>query len=474
MENRNVSVKRQQWKYVLTDFLTANVAFMLFNLARYCILIRGELWEGFLQYIENQKLLVEQLVIPIIMLGIYWLSGYYNKPFGKSRLQELVTTLFSSIINTAWIYLALLTNDQILPRRFNWGIIIILLIILFTVTYIGRLSLTQHSIRCFRNMAWGINTIIIGNSFRARKQAKKLAESQASLGYRICGFVRIPGEDDIEDNETIMNIEDLKEVCSNQKIDQLIISPQAYRETDVLRLLYSLFPLGLPIKMEPDMLSYMTSSIHMQSIYDEPFIDLTSPSVSESSKNLKRTFDVVGSALMLILLTPLYLTLAILIKLDSKGPVIYRQERIGYQRKAFNIYKFRSMRVDAEANGPQLSSENDPRITRVGSVMRKYRLDELPQFWNVIKGDMSLVGPRPEREYYVRKIMERAPYYCLVNQVRPGITSWAMVKYGYAQTVEEMVKRTRYDLIYLANMNNIVDLKILVYTVKTVFKGLGM
>ena len=153
--------------------------------------------------------------------------------------------------------------------------------------------------------------------------------------------------------------------------------------------------------------------------------------------------------------------------------MIYRQRRIGIHHKPFTIYKFRTMRTDAEAAGPQLSGENDPRVTKVGRVMRKYRIDELPQFWNVLKGDMSLVGPRPEREYFIRQIVKEAPYYTLVHQVRPGITSWGMVKYGYASTVGQMVERTRFDLIYLSNMSTMVDIKILIHTLKTVMTGKG-
>jgi lipopolysaccharide/colanic/teichoic acid biosynthesis glycosyltransferase len=165
--------------------------------------------------------------------------------------------------------------------------------------------------------------------------------------------------------------------------------------------------------------------------------------------------------------------IALLIKRDSKGPVIYKQERIGYHSKPFFIYKFRTMRTDAEQAGPMLSSRNDARITGIGRVLRKYRIDELPQFWNVLKGDMSLVGPRPEREYFIRQIMPCAPQYTLIHQVRPGITSWGMVKFGYASSLQEMVERVRYDLIYLANVSLTVDVKILIYTIKTVIKGRG-
>jgi lipopolysaccharide/colanic/teichoic acid biosynthesis glycosyltransferase len=184
--------------------------------------------------------------------------------------------------------------------------------------------------------------------------------------------------------------------------------------------------------------------------------------------------DIIVSIAALILLSPLFLLLAILIKCDSKGPVFFRQERIGYHKKPFKIIKFRTMVNDAEINGPQLSSAGDVRITRIGHFMRKYRLDELPQFWNILCGEMSFVGPRPEREFYIKQILKKAPYYSLLHQVRPGLTSWGMVKHGYASTIDEMVERSRFDLIYLENISLIVDLKILLYTVNTVISGRGI
>ncbi|MDE6291532.1 MAG: sugar transferase, partial [Muribaculaceae bacterium] len=168
-----------------------------------------------------------------------------------------------------------------------------------------------------------------------------------------------------------------------------------------------------------------------------------------------------------------FLVLAVKVKTDSKGPVFYTQERIGLKERPFQIIKFRTMRTDAEAQGPQLSNDDDPRVTKSGKVMRKYRLDELPQFWNVLKGEMSIVGPRPERKYFINKIIRKAPYYTLLYQARPGITSWGMVKYGYASDVDEMIERSKYDLLYISNMSILVDLKIMLYTVMTILEGKG-
>lgn len=230
----------------------------------------------------------------------------------------------------------------------------------------------------------------------------------------------------------------------------------------------------MDVKITPATFSYITYGIHLNDIYGEPLVELTSPRISESTKNVKRTLDVLISGIALILLSPLYLATALCVKMSSPGPVIYSQERAGLRRKPFRIYKFRTMRQDAEKNGPALSTAKDPRITKTGSILRKYRLDEIPQFWNVFKGDMSLVGPRPEREYFIREIVKEAPYYNMIHQVRPGITSWGMVKFGYASNIQDMVRRAQFDLVYLQNMSILVDFKIIIYTIKTVLSGVGV
>lgn len=485
---RKLSVNQQRWKYVACDYATSFVAFFLFNIFR-CVLLTGAY--GIWQYVFSEKLVIEEITIPLGMLGIYWMSGYYNRPFGKSRLQELVTTLFSSLINTTLIYLILLINDQTGERTINYELLLMLVFLLFLLPYLGRLAITEAAIRHFKAHQWAFRTVIVGNSKAARETGKRLKEGQGRIGVNILGYLSLTGEEGIPDGgnsvladgdkpetseckERIFSLEELEELCRREEVDQLVIAGSSYNDSRVLHLLYKLFHLGIPIKIAPDTFSYVTSAIRLQDIFGEPFVDLTTPSLSESSKNVKRMSDVIFSGLVLLVFSPLYLLLALLVKLDSKGPVIYSQERIGLKQRPFKIYKFRTMTADAEKDGPRLAAENDVRITKIGKIFRKYRLDELPQFWNVLKGEMSIVGPRPERRFFIEQIMQKAPYYALVYQVRPGITSWGMVKYGYASTVDQMVERTRYDLIYMSNMSLFVDIKILIYTVKTVVTGRGM
>ena len=227
--------------------------------------------------------------------------------------------------------------------------------------------------------------------------------------------------------------------------------------------------------ISPEYFNKMQTPVTISDIYGEPLVNISRSSMSDSGKNIKRALDVFISCIALVALMPFYAVVSIIIKRTSPGPIFYLQERIGLHNKPFHIIKFRSMVQNAEAAGrPQLSSDDDPRITPFGRFMRKYRIDELPQFWNVLRGDMSLVGPRPERKFYIDQIIERIPAYALLHQVRPGITSMGMVKFGYAKNVDEMVERVRYDLMYLNNMSLLNDIKILIYTIKIVFTGRGM
>ena len=227
------------------------------------------------------------------------------------------------------------------------------------------------------------------------------------------------------------------------------------------------------IKITPDAVDIISGAVQTSDVMGMPLIDVHSGLLPSWQKNLKRFVDLLVSITAGILLSPLLLYAAIRTKLSSKGPVLFRQERIGYKGKPFIIYKFRSMVQDAESNGPRLSSADDGRITNWGRVMRKWRLDELPQLWNIIKGEMSLVGPRPERKFYVEQIVEQHSEYNYLFKVKPGLTSWGMVKFGYASSVEEMIQRMQFDLMYVENVSLLLDLRIMVLTIATIMKGKG-
>lgn len=471
-----ISESRQRINYIIGDYFATNVAWLLFNVVRFYFLDTNRIGYGELfTFLTSHQLVVGQFFFPIMMIGIFYLSGYYNKVFLKSRLQEIVNTFSSSFIGMILIYFIALINDDIHDRLLNYELMGILLGIMFGMVYICRFCITQIATHNIHRRVWSFNTLIIGTSQAAVKLEEKLRTSKKSMGFNVVGFVEsCENQDARPHNLPIYKIDDLPQLCIDLDIKNLIIIPHRHGIKATMALINKLFPFDLPMYISPDLYHLLTTKVRVSNIVGEPLVDISKADMSESTINLKRTSDIIISIIALILISPLILILSILIKCDSKGPIFYKQKRIGYHKKPFNIYKFRSMKVDAEANGPTLSTLDDPRITKLGKIMRKYRLDELPQFWNVVKGDMSLVGPRPEREYYIKQIIKIAPYYSLVHQVRPGITSWGMVKFGYASNVDEMISRLKYDLLYIENVSLAVDLKIIFYTINTVFTGKGI
>lgn len=461
-------------KYFVGDIISVSLAWFLFNLFRYNLLNIQNSFGSLYGYLNSSKVIEGQIIFPSLFLFIFYLSGYYNRPFLKSRLGEFFTTFLSILLCTFLVFFIALLNDQQYVYT-SYKLILGLFGILFFCVYTCRAIITQQATFRIHNRIWGFNTLIIGTGKKAQDLVYELNHMRKSLGYKITGYVRTEETDEpVPTDLPVFSLSELPEKIKEFSIEELIIAQEHNNRRNMHKLINSLYPFGLPIQVEASEYEMLTSRVKLSNIYGTPFIDVSICSLSDCQKNIKRLLDVILSVIALIILSPLFLFLIIKIKADSKGPVIYKQQRIGYRRKEFKLYKFRTMENNAEQDGPALSSENDPRITRFGRVMRKYRLDELPQFWNVIKGEMSLVGPRPERKYFIDQLIRRAPYYSLLHQVRPGITSWGMVKFGYARNIDEMIKRLKYDILYLENMSLLVDLKIIIYTVKTVLTGKGI
>lgn len=462
---------RQAAKYILADFVSASVAWLLFNLFRYVEVVVYEGASSFGDYLTYTQVIKGQILIPFFWLTLYFFSGYYNKPFGKSRLLELFSTFITSLVGVTLVFFIVVLND--LPRSFEiyYELFFALFGLHFILTYIPRVWITQRGLQKIKSREWALRVLIIG----AGKKACQIAHDLYKMGYEIAGFVR---EDEwtpveVDAHKILGTVSHIPDLMENSPVDEIVLAVETRENKKLLGILYSLYRYKRPIKVSADKLS-MLSKVKIKTIRGIPLVDVTDNNFSPVEKNIKWFSDKFLSVVVLVLLSPLYAYIAWRVKKDSAGPVFFRQERIGYMGQPFTIYKFRTMYMDAEEKGPLLSHENDERITPFGHVMRKYRLDELPQFWNVLKGDMSIVGPRPERKYFIDEIVKTAPYYYLLHNVRPGITSLGMVKYGYAGDVGKMIERLEYDILYYENMSLIMDLTILIYTVKTVITGKGI
>lgn len=477
-----ITEKYQRLRYIAGDYLATSLAWFIFNIIRFFQIIPStqETFPSFSIYYSISPVILGQIFFPVMMMGLYFLSGYYNRPLFRSRLDELLTTITTAIIGSVIIFFLALVNDPIPDRASNIELLCILFSLLFGVVYTVRLTITRYGLSKINRGSLTRQMVIIGINKDAKSLRHRM-ESTPRRGHKIMAYVDPCEDNGHPKNETfdglpVLTLEQLSTAKDDMNLKALLIpeGTSAGETANFSDVLNRLFPLEIPILVSPNSLQLVSRLNKLGDIAGEPLIDICSARMADSTRNLKRTSDIIVALLALVALSPLFLILAILIKIDSKGTVFYTQERIGYHKKPFKIIKFRTMITEAEASGPRLASVGDDRVTSLGRFLRKYRLDELPQFVNVLKGEMSLVGPRPEREFFIRQILKKAPYYSILHQVRPGITSWGMVKHGYASTIDEMIERSRFDLIYLENISLMVDLKILLHTVNTIIKGRGV
>lgn len=466
----------QRLKYLVLDFLSAGFSWFLFYT------YRKEVVESQLYGLDIPLLFDSQFWIGIFSIILFWLClyalmGYYKNVYRKSRLIELGETFAQTVVGVLIIFFIALLDDFIPSYRNYYSSITILFTIHFSLTYLFRFVFTTQTVKRVHNRELGFKTLIVGGAESAVKMYKNLIGSPKSAGHLIVGFVNGMNEEGYLLKEHIPYLGSYKELAKlikAEEIEEVLIAIERSEQNFILEeIINELEGIDVLIRVLPNTYDILAGKVKMKSMFDIPLIEIKHDLMPVWQYTFKRGMDIIVSIFALIALSPLYLLTIILVKLGSKGPIFFYQERIGIHGELFQIIKFRSMYVDAERNGPQLSKDDDPRITKWGKFMRQYRIDELPQFWNVLIGDMSIVGPRPEREYYAKQIIQKAPHYKHIQKVKPGITSWGMVKFGYASTVDEMVDRLRYDVIYIENMSIFNDLKVLIYTFKIVFQGRG-
>jgi exopolysaccharide biosynthesis polyprenyl glycosylphosphotransferase len=467
--------KLQQAKYVFADLLSAAIAWMLFFTYRKT-LVNPNLFENLDIVFGDPNLYLGLIVIPLFWLILYIIAGAYRKIYRKSRIKELTITFSTAFIGVVILFFTLLLDDVVPTYQSYFTSFLVLLGVHFFFTATFRLIITTRTVKKIHHKVIGFPTIIVGSNANAVELFKQLDDQFPSSGNKFVGFVNARDYKKYALAKHLPHLghfEDLPRLVRELQIEEVVIAIERSETQLVEKILTTIEDTDVIIKIIPGMQDYLLGSVKTTSIFTEPLVQISPHMMPPWQESIKRLIDITSSLVAIVILSPVYIFLVAGVKFSSKGPVFYWQERIGLHGKPFMIPKFRSMYVGAEKGTPQLSSEGDSRITPFGKFMRKVRLDELPQFFTVLKGEMSLVGYRPERQFFIDQIVKRAPHYRLLFKVKPGITSWGQVKFGYASNVDEMVVRLKYDILYVENMSLAMDFKIMFYTALIIIQGRG-
>ncbi|MDB0025338.1 exopolysaccharide biosynthesis polyprenyl glycosylphosphotransferase, partial [Flavobacteriales bacterium] len=391
--------------------------------------------------------------------------GMYSDIRRRHRGLEIQQVFQGSAVGGVLLFFALLLDDVTSTHLDHYASLVVWLGTHVTLVLWARYQWTARVVHRVQSGAWAFDTILLGDAEANQRFLMDLDKTPGRAGWNIVKQISLV--------EGVDHATALASWEKERSVDRAVVTTPMPSGSEGMGYMAMLEGKGVELLVVPGALDFMAGTVRSSNLFGVPLVNLSRGSWSPGMRATKRVMDVVLSGLALLVLSPLFAWIAWRVKRGSDGPVFYRQERLGLHGLPFQIIKFRTMVTDAEGETPQLSSDEDPRITQVGRRLRQTRMDELPQFWNVLRGEMSMVGPRPERAFFADQIVEQSPHFLRLQKVRPGLTSWGQVKYGYAENVAQMRQRLRYDIMYLENISLLLDLKILLYTVKTVLRQEG-
>ncbi len=455
---------------ITIDFITVNIAF--FCLLRLRSVVNLFVEQGFAFRLQISAIIFLYWFLIFIFFGLY--QSWYT----RSRFDEFLAVFKAISVGIFLIFLFTLEPESDFRNPFTLGRILVLSYWLVLIVCVGGGRILLHTLhrKMLEKGIWQKNTLIIGWNEKSILLAEKIKKYPA-LGYKVIGFVSLNKKDVGEtwqDLRVTGYLSRLKEIVTEFNVEEVIISLGNTTHKSVINVIAQCEDLPVHIKIEPDLYNIILGQARTQQIYGFPLIEIYPEIMKPWERQIKRLMDLFISLTALIILAPVFLIVALIIKIESPGPVFFKQKRVGKGGRIFTVYKFRSMVKDAEKmTGPVWAGEKDPRVTRVGRIMRKLRIDEFPQLLNVLYSHMSIVGPRPERPYFVDRLKREYPFYTRRLRVKPGITGWAQVKGEYDTTIEQVKEKLAYDLYYIDNLSLSLDIRILFFTILVMIKGKG-
>lgn len=413
-------------------------------------------------------------MLTLFFLLLFWFVGLYKFTYLTSRLDEFAAVVKASIIGVLIIFFAIFFDDAASGKIPNPTMFVLLywcaLVFLCGFTRIAWRTIQKKLLIAGIGLR---NAIIVGSGERARS-VYAIANKHRTLGYKPLGFV-VASKEARTDNlpaPLLSDTSELADTINRLQIKEVVIALEENERENLHAIISNIDGADASIKIVPDLYDAVSGQVKVGQIYGFPLFEILPQLLPPWEDTTKRAMDVLFSLLVLGIGFPLWVLVALAIRIESKGAVIYKQERVGQEGRSFTLYKFRSMYENAEEHtGPTWADENDPRITYVGRLLRKAHIDEIPQFFDVLKGDMSLVGPRPERPFFVNQLSKQIPLYKRRLKVKPGITGWAQITQTYDQSVDDVKIKLQYDLFYIENMSLRLDLQILYKTVFHVLLG---